>query len=53
MSADLRIDLAVKLLEWRDAGGPVEDVVWAIEDLVKELLKSEPMNIPVLPAPAV
>ena len=30
---DLRSQLAVAMNEWRDAGGPVETVVSAIEDL--------------------
>jgi hypothetical protein len=30
---ELRRKLIVALLEWRDAGGPVEDVVEAIEAL--------------------
>lgn len=31
-------DLGNILIEWRDAGGPVEDVVLAIEVLIREII---------------
>ena len=36
-------DLAAILMDWRDAGGPVEDVVLAIELLIREIV-NEPLT---------
>lgn len=37
--ADARRSLAQALTEWRDSGAPVEDVVWAIDDLIEKLIE--------------
>ena len=36
---DVRRALAQALTEWRDSGAPVEDVVWAIDDLIEKLIE--------------
>lgn len=36
---DARQALARTLNEWRDSGAPVEDVVWAIDDLIENLIE--------------
>jgi len=37
----LAANLSVALIEWRDAGGPVEEVTNSIVDLIYEIVESQ------------